>query len=1155
MKKIFLIPLMALLCTVMAWGAEVGDFTELQAALAGSDATITLTSDITITGTGPNSTNLSITKRTVTIDLNEHTLTDDGHNISVGSKGDVTVKNGFIRVASMYSFSLSVGGKLTFENVKKVADQDPNVGTVMYDDGTDVSKELIHVWQQSGTLTLDSDCDLNIVEKTIGDITNNGTGTIYLKLASITDKTDNSVKTYLESLPNSPKIVPTSIYASLYEDYKDYFYPGVKEHMFLTLTENGDGIETYYLKSTTIKGEYKLEKGEKTYYFKSMQEAMKYSTNEYPYKLQEDVSQSTLTNAAGYLDLNGKTLTLTKKGSSIVMVNKGQLTIRNSQPATGGIEITGTGTEGGYAFGITPSSTSVANYSVLTIEEGVTINMQNYIGYVFGVTSTKNGYGTVLNMNGTVDAPNGLGMTLSGNIKAVDPNAPIFNIGGTINAKGIGIYAAGYGKWNINAGAQIIGHTGIAIKAGQLSLNGQVIANGDDGQRTETWGNGVIGSNAALQIESNPSYAGEMEITIGSTANLSSTGWYAIYEYGSANTAVKSIAVNGGLFQGGVLISQSLAAKGGFVSGGKWSVDVTANVAAGKAANPIDEDPYFFEVGDPTAATAEKDNTDGKNAVLVNAAASSAEVSEAQSEAGKETAVKTTATNSVVVTENTDVVVAGEKDIVDVKKVTVEGADLTVKEGATLNVGTGAVLIGENATLTVEEGAALVVDGLVYGATADNFVVESSEQKSAIVLFSPETEFIKEDHPKATYRFTSKSFKDGSKWVYQRFGMPTYSGNVTVKEGEGTASAVRSFICTWDYNTNDWGAWSELNKTTGLQFAEAVPFQCYQLGSDNAKGAPVTYDFIVDLMGNANASLNFKAGWNPYANSYTAPIDIKEFLTDVLAEAGTGIDATVYLYKDLGNDTYTWQAINLSNAGKTYRVREDGAMVKKTYPGSIEPMQAFIMKLGAGESEETDINYLNSVYNPAMGIARSAAPARNRASYSEVQIGAFNEKYWDNVSLMEGEQFSADYDNGYDAPKYDNNKGLSLYVTNGNTRMERIATDNVEGLFIGIDAPEAGEYTLDFSSVNGMEYSVVDMKTGNVFEIAEDAEFRFYTEAGKNDYRFQLIGRNNAPTATENTAVNANVKGVYTITGQYVGEDLNVLPKGVYVVNGVKVVK
>ena len=55
--------------------------------------------------------------------------------------------------------------------------------------------------------------------------------------------------------------------------------------------------------------------------------------------------------------------------------------------------------------------------------------------------------------------------------------------------------------------------------------------------------------------------------------------------------------------------------------------------------------------------------------------------------------------------------------------------------------------------------------------------------------------------------------------------------------------------------------------------------------------------------------------------------------------------------------------------------------------------------------------------------------------------------------------------------------------------------------------------------------------------------------------RFEIVGRNNAPTAIENTEVKANVKGIYTITGQYVGEDFKALPAGVYVVNGVKIVK
>ena len=44
-------------------------------------------------------------------------------------------------------------------------------------------------------------------------------------------------------------------------------------------------------------------------------------------------------------------------------------------------------------------------------------------------------------------------------------------------------------------------------------------------------------------------------------------------------------------------------------------------------------------------------------------------------------------------------------------------------------------------------------------------------------------------------------------------------------------------------------------------------------------------------------------------------------------------------------------------------------------------------------------------------------------------------------------------------------------------------------------------------------------------------------------------------TSIDNTTDNAKANGIYTLLGQYVGEDFNALPAGVYIVNGVKVVK
>ena len=76
--------------------------------------------------------------------------------------------------------------------------------------------------------------------------------------------------------------------------------------------------------------------------------------------------------------------------------------------------------------------------------------------------------------------------------------------------------------------------------------------------------------------------------------------------------------------------------------------------------------------------------------------------------------------------------------------------------------------------------------------------------------------------------------------------------------------------------------------------------------------------------------------------------------------------------------------------------------------------------------------------------------------------------------------------------------------------------------------------------------------------MVEGATYEFNADANTvNDYRFEIVETNNAPTALENTEAVKSAKGIYTLTGQYMGE-MNVwnsLPAGVYVVNGEKRVK
>jgi len=112
------------------------------------------------------------------------------------------------------------------------------------------------------------------------------------------------------------------------------------------------------------------------------------------------------------------------------------------------------------------------------------------------------------------------------------------------------------------------------------------------------------------------------------------------------------------------------------------------------------------------------------------------------------------------------------------------------------------------------------------------------------------------------------------------------------------------------------------------------------------------------------------------------------------------------------------------------------------------------------------------------------------------------------------------------------------------------------GKTINIQTTSDINYTMTFKNLSGNEYAIRDNATGKVINMEEGASYEFSAQPNSTvEGRFEIVNVNKAPTAIENTEVKANVKGIYTLMGQYVGEDFNTLPAGVYVVDGVKIVK
>lgn len=250
------------------------------------------------------------------------------------------------------------------------------------------------------------------------------------------------------------------------------------------------------------------------------------------------------------IDLNGNTITL----KAYIDVFEGSLEFKGNGLIKDDREDTNATI---YVYGSTDSK-AVA-FATLTVGKDVKIETKRYGITVWPCEVNKKAvptYGTVVNFNGTIISTNknAGAITINGNIQNNGKleNAPIINIGKTAVIKSsadTAKYAAGIGSWNIDGG-EFEGNSVIGIKSGKLVINDGVFTAVGDPKTGELYGNGIISTGSAIQIENNAGYAGNMEIVINGGTFNSNKG-LSIYHYPPTDkqeNALKSLVINGGIF-------------------------------------------------------------------------------------------------------------------------------------------------------------------------------------------------------------------------------------------------------------------------------------------------------------------------------------------------------------------------------------------------------------------------------------------------------------------------------------------------------------------------------------------------------------------------------------------------------------------------------
>jgi len=705
-----------------------------------------------------------------------------------------------------------------------------------------------------------------------------------------------------------------------------------------------------------------------------------------------------------------------------------------------------------------------------------------------------------------------------------------------ITRKPVAVYCSGYARWLIEG--TCVGSTGVYIKEGVVDIHDATIESNYTGEyvAVSAMGSGVAACGSAVAIEYNSAYSIDLEVNISGDTQLSATSGYAIDASvtSATETKVDVLTITGGTLDGGQVPDPDNSET--YVQG---TIKISEQASDGEPSTIAVIDGQVRSTGEWAMVTDAQSLAD-----YLCGSESSTHITFVERSDGGVTMIVSEGTapvldNSVLAGHDagSSIQWTGEYEelIADLE---LQELDITQQYAQTLTIQSGKsltvqrVILGTSAKIIVEPGAKLVLKGTqgIISSTMENIVLHTSDSAQAQVLINPNT--TSNTHPKATVDFISRSYyQEGTGHRFQRFAIPTYS--------------TPEVIYDENINTRIWAYSDALDAWQDLDFASDhstlnTPFAVYNMMTYTPYPGHA-FTMKGNLYGTTNATLNMNLRFNGFANSYSADINIAQLINRITTEY-TNVSGTIYLY-----DNEMWYEINNATP-----------YIHPEYPSTIAPMQSFVLQKRTATATNVTINYNSAVWEPAMA-SLAPAPARNSSfdytSIADITITGETGR-WDKLLLIEGDRFSSEFDNSYDADKYMNDD-VNLYA-HSYEKMAILATDNLADTYLGFSTVKGGEFTMRFKKVEGREFDLIDLETGVRVAVSEGETYTF--SAGKRtvaDFRFKVVERENVATSIEATDAPKNAKGIYTVMGQYVGEmnEWNSLPAGVYIVNGKKSIK
>ena len=802
------------------------------------------------------------------------------------------------------------------------------------------------------------------------------------------------------------------------------------------------------------------------------------------------------------LNLNGHTLSGVYSKAALHIQNA-SLAVKNGSIKTSKVDAVAEGAS--YCFFYLYGDTLNANakdFSVLTLAEDVTVETPGTaIGVMYRQKDTKvypQSYGVRVDIDATIKGE--AAISVSGVLSNTKGNVPEITIGekAHFDVTDGGIYAAGYAKWTY-AGTINTDNFGVEVRAGEFTMNGGSIISTATKPADDQFNGSGSTSQATAIAACQHSTKLPIKVLVEGGLLKAYTPIYQANPQNNESEYINSVSVvvdSARVFSTSKNIVWS-ANKRITLNGGVYNLSPSQYVAEGKVVVENKDATYPYTIDDkPAEITFNKENGNWNNVANWS--------------------------NTTGATPATPVVIAANVVIPD--GVTAEAYGIKVETGK---------------TITIKNGGKLLVgkEGIAGLSRVDQLKIEDG----GILAISPAAEA--NNHPMGTMektmgiRSVEGEYNDGFrayKYIWENIAIPT-------------VDAIKDSLTVNYWNIKD--GYKKID--SGVM---SKPFQGYHVTIKPAHPQQ-NFQFSGRLCGNQDATLTMpQQGFHFFGNSWSAPMDVNEILNQIEHYKANVVNSGIKVYVSdhitIGDDDY-WDGTYLDVNRETLK---DAAFAEKF--STIPPMQGFFMF--SNGAAEISLNYEKAVWNIALA---SSSQSKKSAKYIapddtvrvSIKLSSSNGRM-DRLYLSEGKLLQS-------TKMMNARPNVNIYAigADGNYSMYGVE-ESLSGLEIGIVTNVAEDYTLSFDHVTGEVLYIKDMQTGILTEMSDGNSYTFTADANTASERFRIVSRSEVTTGVDDTTAEttaATAKGIYSVTGQYLGDadQQNTLPAGVYIINGKKVVK